>query len=82
MITTLSNLINITHLPHQHLGWILQLLITLWYRDLSVIEDWFVDDTHLITVKFSDKLVIYNTGVDTGLESQILKCEDTSKTFL
>ena len=68
MVPTLTYLIDIAHLPHQHLGWVLVILVTLGHRNLCVIENRFIDDAHFVSVQLPDKLIVHDAGVDTSLD--------------
>ena len=68
VVSTSSDLIDVAHLPHQHLGRVL--VVTLGHRDLRVIEDGFVDDAHLVPVQLLHQVVVDHAGVDTRLDLQ------------
>ena len=66
VVTTLTNLIDVAHLPDQDLCRILG--VTAWHRDDGVIEDGFPDDAHFVPVQLPHQLIVDHAGVDTSLQ--------------
>ena len=68
VIAALADLVDVAHLAHEDLGRVG--LLAHGDGDLSVVEYWLVDHTHLVPVQSPDHLVVHHAGVDAGLDLQ------------